>query len=358
MTSRLSVLTVGLGLAAVTAAPAIDVSVATDKPTYYQGETVKVFVTTTTPGTLHFYNLPQATYTMDGSYPSTEIWLPALSDLTVPPGGYTWSMTHDWSRYLLSLGVHSVIGTVTGYGSSAPCSFNVIKAPPPQGNFLADFDTIPGTGASLADLLAYDAIGVHFHTALGASCSLQNTAGDAWVEGFDPYPAGFNVAASFDFPLFGANAQVAGGTGARISMVAKDAAGQTLASATTPPISQPGNFAQTLTVFASQPIAALECRSDMPNSMCAVDNVYLATQPGWPLAAAPPVLTSLAPQPDGSLRLRAQGADTFSYTLQVSSDLTNWTARTNLIAGPTGALDFLDRPAGAQTARFYRLTCP
>lgn len=358
MASRCFALIMGLSLAAVSLTPAIDLSVATDKPSYYQGETVKVLLTTTTPGTLLFYNLPQAYYTLDGSFPSTEAYLPVISAVTVPPGGYTWTMTHDWQTYPLALGVHSVSGNLMGYGTSAPNYFSVVQAPQPRGNFLVDFDTIPGTTASLSDLIAYDAIGVHFHTTLGAPCWLRNLDGDSWLESFDPYPAGFNVAASFDRPVYAASGPVAGGTGARITLVAKNAGGQTLASATTPAITQPGRFVQTLTVVANEPIAALEWRPDISNAVCAVDNLYLATQPGWPQAATPPTLTGVVPQPDGSVLLQAQGTNSYSYTLQVSSDLAQWTPLTNLIAQPNGTCEFLDRAAGGQSARYYRLSCP
>jgi hypothetical protein len=358
MDSRCLAVVLGLSLAAAISAPAVEFYVAADKPVYYQGEQVKFLLTVTTPGTLMFYWLPQTYYTLDGRHPSTEVALPVISAVTVPPGGYTWSMTHNWSWLPLTPGVHTVTGMLMGYGASAPCSFNVVQAPQPHGNFLVDFDTIPGTSAPLGGLVAYDAIGVHFHTALGAPCTLRNVEGDSWIEGFDPYPDGFNVAASFDWPVFGATAQVAGGTGARITLMAKNAAGQTLATATTPAISQPGQFAQTLTVFANEPIAALEWRPDMSNSVCAVDNLYLATQPGWPRSATPPTLTRVVSQPDGSLLLQAQGTNTFSYTLHVSSDLANWTPLTNLIATPNGTFEFLDRDVVGQTTRFYRLSCP
>jgi len=43
------------------------------------------------------------------------------------------------------------------------------------------------------------------------------------------------------------------------------------------------------------------------------------------------------------------------YTLEASTDLSDWTALASLVAGPDGMFEFLDVSASNLTARFYRL---
>jgi len=264
-------------LAGITSVSAIDVEVVTAKPTYYPGELVEVLITVTNAGTLDFGSTLQTLYTMDSVYTPDMVGLAIVTQVTTP---YTWSMVHNWNDYNISLGNHSVVGTVLRYGTSPSADFEVVQPPTPKGDFLIDFETIPATTAPVAHLIAYHASGIDFRTSLGAACRLQQGEGGSWVEGFDPYPTGFNVVADFAIPVFGASAKVAGGTDVRITMKAKNAQGQIIATAVSDPITQPGQFAQTLSVEAKEPIASLEWWPSVPNSVMGVDDLFVSVSLG------------------------------------------------------------------------------
>lgn len=63
------------------------------------------------------------------------------------------------------------------------------------------------------------------------------------------------------------------------------------------------------------------------------------------------------PATPGAL-LRFRGSPGFGYVLEASTNLVDWIALTNLLAGPDGLFDFLDGNATTSPARFYRLRVP
>jgi hypothetical protein len=320
---------------------AIDVTVATAKPSYYPGERLEVLISVTSTGTLYFSSTLQTLYTIDGVYTTSLNGLGILTEATTP---HTWRMSHDWSDYDLSLGRHSVVGTVFGYGTSPPANFDIVQPPTPQGNFLVDFETIPATTASVAHLVAYHACGIYSRTSLGAACRLQEGVGGKWVEGFDPYPTGFNVVADFTIPVFGASAKVAGGTGVRMTMTAKNARGQTLANAVSAPITQPGQFAQTLSVKTTEPIASLEWWPSIPNSLTAVDDLFVITTP---------ILSHMLV--GNTLRLTWPTVVGANYQLWSSADLITWSPWGSTRAG-SGNLLTNDCSLTASTLLFFRVS--
>jgi hypothetical protein len=72
----------------------------------------------------------------------------------------------------------------------------------------------------------------------------------------------------------------------------------------------------------------------------------------------PPQATSINRQTDGSFELQFSGGAGLSYTVQISTDLTNWMSYTNLLAGTNGLFLFNDAMATNSAIRFYRLTQP
>lgn len=254
----------------------ITIRSATDKPSYYQGEVLEVRITINERHTLDFATTLQSLYTMDGVY--TPKW-GAGTMLTQRTTPFTWSMLHNWDSYKLRLGDHSVAGRVVGYGAGSPAGFAVIPTPQPSGDFVLDFQSIPGTSARIAHLMAYEVLGVRFRTSRGAAARLQRGEGGAWVEAFDPYPIGFHVIADLDPPVFGASSKVAGGLNVRITMIAKNAQGRMVATAVSAPVVHSGKFAQTLSVRATEPIASLEWWPSESNCMTAVDDLLIITSP-------------------------------------------------------------------------------
>lgn len=317
-----------------------DVRVATTKVRYYPGEQIEIRITVPTPGVLSFGTSLQTLYTMDQVYTPNLVGLQIPTQTTTP---HTWTMAHDWRAYNLAQGHHTVVGRVVGYGSSPPAGFDVVPPPAPSGNFVLDFDTIPGTGAPVAHLLAYDALGVHFRTSLGAACELHGDSRGKWVEGFDRYPIGFNVAADFAMPVFGASAKVAGGTGVRITMTARNARGQAIATAVSTAMAQPGQFAQTLFVTAVEPIASLEWRPSLPSSGVGVDDLLVVTAPVLNHALV-----------DGKLRLMWGTLTGANYQLFSSTDLTTWTPVGPVLIGNGGVLT--NNLPATESKRFLRVS--
>jgi hypothetical protein len=321
-------------------AAAIDVMVSTSKTNYYVGEDIKVLVTVPTTNSLLFNNLPQTYYTMDNSYVSLGVLIPVGNARTTP---YTWTNTHSWNIYGLVQGLHSVVGTVIGYGNSMPASFQVIPTPVPKGNLLIDFDLISGTTAPVASLQAYDAIGVHFHNMLGSPISLKDVEGNSWTEGFVQYPVGFHVIVDFEMPVFGASAKVSGGTGVTMTMMAKNSGGTIIASSDSTPITQPGQFTQTLSLRADERITSIEWWPSIPNSSAGVDDLFVITTP------------YLTPTVAGdSLRITWPSVAGDDYQLWFSTNLHNWSPWGSPVSG-TGDTLTNDCPIAGPT-RFFRLS--
>jgi len=125
-------------------ATVVDITVATDKPTYQLGEYVTISVTAYNPNpepvtlTTGFYF---ASYIMDGIYNWVEHrpYAPAvvLYPTIQPYDHLTASLTHgfeDMERYPLGIGTHTVIGEVLaaeliGNNQSFPMEFEVIPEP-------------------------------------------------------------------------------------------------------------------------------------------------------------------------------------------------------------------------------------
>lgn len=114
-------------------ATTVDISVATDKPTYVLGEGVKVFVTAYNPNplpvTLFFGSSVQASYLMDGVFRKVFTRFPWV--VIIPAyNTHTWKLRHgphEMTIYPLAVGTHTVVGEVVGYGQSAPIEFEVVR---------------------------------------------------------------------------------------------------------------------------------------------------------------------------------------------------------------------------------------
>ena len=67
--------------------------------------------------------------------------------------------------------------------------------------------------------------------------------------------------------------------------------------------------------------------------------------------------TSIAALPDGQVSLVLAGDPGFGIQLQASTNLTDWSALTNL-ANPTGTLVFTNAPAAEVPYQFFRALYP
>ena len=71
------------------------------------------------------------------------------------------------------------------------------------------------------------------------------------------------------------------------------------------------------------------------------------------LAPAPPVISSLVPLPDKTVRLTVHAAANYTFRIDTSSDHKHWTTLTNLL-NANGAIQFVDYAASNAPSRFYR----
>lgn len=80
------------------------------------------------------------------------------------------------------------------------------------------------------------------------------------------------------------------------------------------------------------------------------------------VTSAPPTQTcnvSFCRDPNGTVHSVWKGCPGTNYCIQVSSDLVNWTALTNLTAtNGTGMFGLVDNPPARVNQRFYRVVCP
>lgn len=137
-----TILLIGLSLLGIINAGLVEVSVDTDKSAYGIGEGVIIYVTAYNPGdetiTLSFGSTKQATYIIDGvfDYSSGANYADVVTQVQiVANGSYTWTFEHTGaalSTYPLTLGTHSIVGQVIGYGDSstmAAMQFEVVPEP-------------------------------------------------------------------------------------------------------------------------------------------------------------------------------------------------------------------------------------
>jgi hypothetical protein len=125
--------------AALVNADIVDISVATDKGTYLLGEDITVFVTAYNPNpeliTLQFSTSMQVSYLLDSTYNWKENHgsYPWLTEQIIPSmASHTWTLVHgieEMNTYPLTIGTHTVVGEVLGYGQSAPVHFQVVPEP-------------------------------------------------------------------------------------------------------------------------------------------------------------------------------------------------------------------------------------
>ena len=133
-----------LFLSGIGSADLVDISVATDKPTYQVGEDVKVYVSAYNPGLdpviLTFTSSLEASYWMNEEYywHENKIFVPSGFLLTINPKiTHTWELIHgpdELSEYPLNIGTHNVIGMVGAYELqdsylTEPVEFEVIPEP-------------------------------------------------------------------------------------------------------------------------------------------------------------------------------------------------------------------------------------
>lgn len=137
--TRMVIMAAILSLAESTLATTVEISVATDKPTYQLGETVNVSVIAHNPNpqpvTLSFGNSLNAKYLMDNVFDWTQgkVFIQIVTEVTIGSGdSHVWNLKHGSSEraiYPLNCGTHTIVGEVVGYGQTSPIMFEVVPEP-------------------------------------------------------------------------------------------------------------------------------------------------------------------------------------------------------------------------------------
>jgi len=278
---------------------AISVTAATDQSQYRRGEAIDFSITAhnsdAAPANLMFPSSLQSIYFIDASYFYPQVGLTVLTARTIPANGsYTWTYRHQWTDHDIPLGGHEFHGLLEGGGSgptnrppiqSATGTFAVIANAPPPNALNIDFDHVSdGTGAALASATEYWPLGVHFRSLRSDGdrvASIGRHDGNQYLTaGATTYPPGFNLAADFDGLYTQASADVAAAVGVSITMIAKAADGDVIATTTSPPMTALYDFVP-LSITTAEPIKTLEWWPDNPQSGLHVDNLMVhAPEPG------------------------------------------------------------------------------
>lgn len=220
-----------LGL--VSAVHAVQISVETVKDHYVKGEpiTVRVIAESNDPAgeLLEFPSSYQANVAPDNQPYENEVGLAILTSVFVPPNDtYVWEFTQPW---ILSEGSHVVRGKVVGHGSAVSAPFTVGSYALPQDIVDVNFRTLPGTDLPLAGLDSYDELGIHFFSESSKPWYEVSMGNGFLVASPATYPPGFNIQAELDFPVYAVEADASSAAGVEVTMIAKNAAGEIVASA-------------------------------------------------------------------------------------------------------------------------------
>jgi hypothetical protein len=290
------------------AAAPLEFDVSTSKPQVRPGEALYYNVTArnTTPAavTLGFGSSIQAQVNIDGEGWVPNVGLDVITSATIPANGSrTWRFREWWSDPHLRLGPHEVMGRVLRFEPVGPARFEVVAPTYPTQDFLIDFDKVPGTADRITSITELWPYGVHFSSRFdpngsganyltptpgiyGLRDGIVNGASDSGVSGNQfcgvmatTYPPGFNIVADFDMPVFGATVDVGSAAGRTVTMVAKDTAGEVIASATSTPVSQYMEFVGPLHIETHRPIATLEWWPSSKNATVLLDNLHVDVTP-------------------------------------------------------------------------------
>lgn len=318
----------------------LDVRLTMPRTNYFLGELVDFFISTTNGGLLRFPSSIQSAYSLDGLYSGPNFANPVITFATIPR---TWTNTHTadgWNQYALAPGPHRVCGIVDAslatpgdaYGKSATNTFWILPPPPVKGNFLIDFTHLIGTNVTTVSLAPYEFSGVHFTNISSGSLFL----GDALQAR--------GIRAQFNMPVFAVSAKIAGLNGAQITMIAKNAAGQILATSVSEPIVRALYFDQKLAVDSLEPIASVEWTSIPTNQSVSIDDVFITTGP----------VLKHSVQNDG-VRIIWPTVTNKLYQVWSSSDLRTWLPEGAPQSSVAGALtNFF--PTQNSGSKFFRVS--
>ncbi len=301
--------------------PPLEITAAVNQQAYLPGEYIGFGVTVHNPRdsdvTLDFNSSLQCKYYLDGeegfwaavAYPSRR---------TIPANGsYTWHPGPSYRHHDITSGRHMLTGEVLGVGMSQPVEFEVLPRPAWPEEFLIDFDSEDAPLAPYAGAIptwrgfgVFDGMGVQFARWLSNDRkeSLYHYCGadgqGSLRSNRCSYPPGFNIVADFDEPVFGVSVDVTTAAGRTVTMLAKDADGHVVASATSGTLPGTYDFAETLRLISADPITSIEWWPSEENCSVGIDNLDIVTVPGREPLPEPSTAALLSVLAVASLRRR------------------------------------------------------
>ncbi len=127
------------GTTQIVMASVVDITAVTNKTSYLIGEDIEIFITAYNPNpepvALAFSTSMQASYLMDDTYNwkdhhgSYQVVTQQQIDAF---DSYTWTLVHgtyEFIDYLPTIGSHTILGEILGYGQSTPVEFEVVPEP-------------------------------------------------------------------------------------------------------------------------------------------------------------------------------------------------------------------------------------
>lgn len=258
----------------------VTISVATDQTSYLVGEPIEIRITAhnagTSPVTLSFPSSLQAFYEMDDVYTPPLLGLAILTDAVVPAmGSHDWSYWHRWDDYDLSIGQHSVTGSIVNYFESAPQNFSIVASPAVENDVFIDFESYPSGDAMIGVWQkAYEPWGVAFSSdGPGVALKIDSAGNNLLHTSSGGHP--FNVVADFAMPVYGVSAEVGTAADCSVQLLAFDANDNLIGSIESSPAAAYPDMIGRLSFVSDVPIASVKWLSSNPLAVVMIDNLRL-----------------------------------------------------------------------------------
>ena len=263
----------------------IRVQTTLERDTYYQGDRINFTISAYNDGdedrTFRYGSAVQFDYMFDQvmlpETPEQFAGATVMTQLTIPAHGQrTWHVEGPKPAKLNgSIGQHVLYTRLLPDYVATPVTFTILPPTLPEEDFTVDFDQTLA-GEPLQRLDQYKRWGIHFSSKYAKLVQDIRNGDDSFIKTFiyswrqKPH----NLRAKLVMPVEGLTVDVSSTAGTRVKVIARDADGKRIGSATSRRIRRPGHFVP-LSIECDEPIAMLEWRSSDLLASVALDNLQL-----------------------------------------------------------------------------------